>query len=1411
MREIYKPYSLKGKKQMKTTTFSIVLLVTAALILGAALPAMSINVNPTKLNEREIITGDPTGLDPKWANNPVSVTDMSRGPSPASPLAEEMYGFICYGAGSGYPNGPCWWPLDDPGALESINSYTGNWMAGATWTCDEKWLACQYGTGVLFEIDPEDGEVTAIGGGGTGCHGLAWDPVYNRLYGTDGSNLIEYDPDTGEQEVIGSHGVSQTIIAIAINLEGICHGYDVKFGGNAILYTIDLETGESIEEVDMGQNLVYAQDGAYDWETGILWLAAYSSTGFLAYWDADAEELVTIDNFYGGAEIAGAMIQAPCIPPEHDVSVKKILSPVTGPADDNMPITVLVKNTGNNTETFNCQFEIIKCEAGDFISEEYFDGGTFPPEGWETDYWSLSYTNNAGGESPEARVYKYDYGGQTYDNYLCTNQIDCTGLEKVNLRFMWASDLYYPQYCSAFVKFQRNSTSSWKDVTPWDNPIGSNQDPELYEIGCYGFGEPMGDEFRMNFTYQGYYYYFNYFWLDEVTLEACGGCAEYAELVEYITLDAGEEMEVEFPVWTPSEWHNESSENTWEEYPIHAWVQLEGDQNPRNDEKWVLIDLWYPWMHDIALQTIDSPKEEEERIMPAQTFPVVASMKNAGQYPECCIPIEIMIGQPVILDTLFEEYDWPYTGWPYYYIYGPGYGSGWTDEHKNLAYYYGWRYYTGSQTEGDPPEAYAYYYYMRADYVFYTTAIDASEYTGLKLEFESYINHYSGSGLYTLEAGYSLDGEEWYAAWSEEPSSSQSYTVSVPIEGGHEQLYIGFWVKGNPYYFNYWYVDNVRLIATGLIEEFTDNACQGPDIEPGDTVTFEFDDWTPEFLAEETSHPGIEYIAQAFITMEGDKNPGNDLLQQGFELKYWHDVGIDAVTAPTISNKGDILYDNGLPDGRNGCFYGWYAGYETIMIDDFENEQEWTVDSGTFNIAWNSAAGEGNFGDVEVVFYEETDDCDPSTTEYYRTTALTVSDYATGDYYFSRPEIVCEVTFDPVVLQPGKWWVGFIPESTSGYDFCAWLTTEVKGNCMAHVYSEYFGWSKWTSSQSAYGDDYDGCWTLQGFSKGPPGINVYIQPGSEAIGALAKNYGTFKHLDLTCFAEVWEYITDPLNGTQIYTDQVDDIDLDVPLGGTEQLSFSSCTFATEGRYGLYLDMPPTTAPDDEDKNNKARWGVAVDDSPPTITKHVLTPSVPDGLEGWYVSDLEIYVEGTDPLVADVASGVAEIHYTINGGAEEVVAGDSATIVVTNDGENIDIKYWAVDNVGNAGPKNTTTIDMDQTAPSITLSYEQVGGAPGIGADILCTMNATDAMSKMDRVEFYLNDVLQATVPGSGPVYQWDFKYHGVLNIYVTATAYDIAGNHDSLIIDEFEIENMPRNAPHQHSSNNTPRGRPLPR
>jgi hypothetical protein len=180
-----------------------------------------------------------------------------------------------------------------------------------------------------------------------------------------------------------------------------------------------------------------------------------------------------------------------------------------------------------------------------------------------------------------------------------------------------------------------------------------------------------------------------------------------------------------------------------------------------------------------------------------------------------------------------------------------------------------------------------------------------------------------------------------------------------------------------------------------------------------------------------------------------------------------------------------------------------------------------------------------------------------------------------------------------------------------------------------------------------------------------------------------------------------------------------------------------------------------------------------DDITPPVSTHSLDTSGPDGLNGYYVSDVYITVNATDDI-----SGVKEIRYRINNGAEYVIAGDNGTFIIHYDGNNIPVKYWAIDNAGNEETPNIFYIDMDQTKPKMTIITELVEGNIIEGWLFRYTVTATDDTSGMERVEFFLNDDLQLTAYGSGPLYEWYYRYYGNLSVDIIAYAYDRAGNFD---------------------------------
>jgi hypothetical protein len=833
---------------------------------------------------------------------------------------------------------------------------------------------------------------------------------------------------------------------------------------------------------------------------------------------------------------------------------------------------------------------------------------------------------------------------------------------------------------------------------------------------------------------------------------------------------------------------------------------MEGDQWPRNDNKWQLLELYYPWFYDIEITEIGVP-QEEGRSLPAQTFDVEATITNVGQFPSCCIGIDMNIGAPVVYDTLLEETEWPTTGAPGYYLYYPGYGSGWRDTHKNSwPYYYGFRYHTGSQAGGDPPQLYGYWYYIRDGWHIQSPVMDTTEYPSLQLSFTNMIDHYSGQGLYSLHAGYSTDGVNWYSAWEVEPGGNiAAHEVKVPIEGGSETTYIAFWLKGNNVYLDYWYIDNVKVEVVGVEDEYYDFMCQGDDLEPGQARTFYFDAWTPEYLAEETTAWGVEYKAQASIDVTVDMDPGNDIKVNDFKLDFWHDCGIDRVTSPVTPAIGrtERLWTNGEDGGdiypamssQNAENYP----FNSQVADDFMLETSATLETFVFwGGFWNGAPVDPC--DFNLILYEDdggkptgSGSSDPTDTALYVWEDVELDGVSVGGAYYKYT-----AELDPPYPLDGDthYWIvaqaelGFPPQwGWAAHGEETQLEEALQGFPL-------LGLQYWSSQ--AYGDM---GFELHGTPGGAPGINAYIQPGTQDISAIAKNYGTFNELGLACNLEIWEYITDPQNGTKQYEDNETGIDLDTPLGGEVPLNFNQFTFAYEGRYGMFFDMPDDN--DDFLRNNFKRYGVGVDDTEP-VSNHTLIPPDPDGEDDWYVSDLEVFLQAMDPEVMLVSSGVKEINYKVDNGATQTITGDSGSFFITveDDKDDLPIEFWAVDVVGNEEmPHHTFTVDMDQTDPTIDLTYECGEGDPIQGWIMEFTATALDDTSTMDRVEFFLNEGHQATVTGDGPQYYWEFRYHGDFSVDIRARAYDEAGNWADDIVED--PESFEYNANNQNSQQQT--------
>ena len=151
-----------------------------------------------------------------------------------------------------------------------------------------------------------------------------------------------------------------------------------------------------------------------------------------------------------------------------------------------------------------------------------------------------------------------------------------------------------------------------------------------------------------------------------------------------------------------------------------------------------------------------------------------------------------------------------------------------------------------------------------------------------------------------------------------------------------------------------------------------------------------------------------------------------------------------------------------------------------------------------------------------------------------------------------------------------------------------------------------------------------------------------------------------------------------------------------------------------------------------------------DDITPPVTTISFHPPTPTGKNGWYADDVEIILEATDDM-----SGVNVTYYRLNGGEWKTYV---EPFTIESD-DNYVIEYYSVDNASNVEDVKSAEFKIDQTPPTIDLTWE-ADKEDGIWY-ITFTAFCSDATSGMDRVEFYMDDELVCT-DNEAP-YEWIYR------------------------------------------------------
>jgi hypothetical protein len=871
-------------------------------------------------------------------------------------------------------------------------------------------------------------------------------------------------------------------------------------------------------------------------------------------------------------------------------------------------------------------------------------------------------------------------------------------------------------------------------------------------------------------------YGYNMF-IDDVCVFDPGLIPLYSEIVT-VDVNAGQTVQAVFPSWEPQEWHNQSNVDIT--YDALAATDLSTDSVPENDAAVETFVLHYPYFHDMEVTSIDSPITNG----PGQTLPVQATIKNVGQYPERNFFIPIEIGAKIYsTDGYYNNFEtsdggfvqtgnqWEY-GTP---TSGPGAAYSGT---KLWATILAGNYLAGAAnlvtsaitvpTGGDL--SFWHWYDFEASYDGYNVKISTSPYTTWTLI--TPVGGYSGTASQTASPLYPQPCWTGHVQkyWEYETFDLASY------EGQTVKFKFDFGADPSVFYPGA-YVDDmlVGTLTLTIDSEYDESVAVTTWMNPGESKVLNYPDWTPENLGLGVSGD-IEYGILAETQLTTDGNNANDQSLADLTLSYWHDVKVKSITSPADDGRDLLFHQRPFTPTESWTFRSSNVGGGYLCQDDFwdltapiGNIEFWGLCL-IYNAGWT--AGNPNTLPFEVKFYENGGTAPGAVVATYTLAASTPVNtgqtYSGFTMYYWTYDIVPAVS-----LEDG--WISI--QSTAAPDN-AWLlwAGSPEGNLNM--------WQQGATTPQIAGDC---AYNLSGSGSPTPGVDIYKTPGTQSISSIVANAGTFTENDLSCYAEIWEYISSE-NGSIVYQDQYDDIDL-TALGGEKAVGFDSYNFQDEGVYGLFFNIPLTS--DNVPGNNIKSIGIGIDNTKPTTT-HALTPATPDGLNGWYVHDVKVKLTATDPEVNGVTSGVKEIKYKIDGGSEQKY---TAEFTVSTDGPHT-VTYYAVDNVGNTEtPQKQVTFKIDKTVPDITLAYEVTGGNANQGYEVTFTATSIDDTSGMDRVEWYYNNVIQNTTPGAGPTYIWILYHHDPnLDVTIRATGYDIAGNYAS-----YEIHN-----PESHSSQSLP-------
>lgn len=187
---------------------------------------------------------------------------------------------------------------------------------------------------------------------------------------------------------------------------------------------------------------------------------------------------------------------------------------------------------------------------------------------------------------------------------------------------------------------------------------------------------------------------------------------------------------------------------------------------------------------------------------------------------------------------------------------------------------------------------------------------------------------------------------------------------------------------------------------------------------------------------------------------------------------------------------------------------------------------------------------------------------------------------------------------------------------------------------------------------------------------------------------------------------------------------------------------------------------------------------ANDQTPPTTT---ISPDGIRGANGWFWSDVEVRLGCTDNLQCD------KTQYSLDG----VQFTNYATpFPVGGEGKH-PVYAYSIDTTGNHEAVQTLLVKIDETAPTASMVEPAAGvayvndmavPAPAplpytvIAGDKTISASAADALSGVERVDFYVDGVLRASDSSAPYAWLWPASQESAGGHTVQVAAVDVAGH-----------------------------------